>query len=63
MDYKIFKSCVHGLSYACVYTQGLGALSASQHNLFDSEKPKVFLVLLAGFEPPALGDLQSNALV
>ena len=31
-------TCVHGLSYACVYTRGwVGTPTASQHNLFDSQ--------------------------
>ena len=30
--------CVREHSCACVYTQGLGTLTASQHNIFDSEK-------------------------
>ena len=36
-------TCVDGLLYACVYTWGLVTLTASQHNLFDSEKLKFFL--------------------
>ena len=47
--------CIHGLSYACVYTWGLGTLIASQRNVFDSEKLNVFLVLLRGFEPSTFG--------
>ena len=44
------------------YTHGgLGTPTASQHNLFDLEKLKLFLVLLTGFEPSTL-DLQSDAL-
>ena len=35
--------CVHGLSYACVYTWGLGTPTASRHNIFDSEKLTFFL--------------------
>ena len=31
-------SCQHDHSYACVYTQGLGTPTASQHNIFDSKK-------------------------
>ena len=31
-------TCVRGYSYACVYTRGLGTPSASQHNVFGSEK-------------------------
>ena len=42
-----------------VYTHG--GWAASQHNLFDSGKLKVFLVLLTGFNPRPL-DLHSNAL-
>ena len=30
--------CVRDQSYACVYTQGLGTPTASQHNLLDWEK-------------------------
>ena len=48
-------TCVHGLSYACVYTQGLGTPTASQHSLFDSEKVKVCFVPLTGFEPSTFG--------
>ena len=46
-----YVTCVRGLSYACVCTRVLGTPTASQHNLFDSEKLKVFLVLLTGLEP------------
>ena len=35
-------TCVHGLWCACVYTRGLGTPTASQHNLFDSEKTQSF---------------------
>ena len=35
-------TCVHGLSYPCVYTRGLGTPKASQHNLFVSEKTQSF---------------------
>ena len=31
-------TCVRDHAYACVYTRGLGTLTASQHNIFDSEK-------------------------
>ena len=31
-------TCVRDHSYACVYTRGLGIPTASQHNIFDSEK-------------------------
>ena len=37
-------TCVHSLLYACIYTRGLDTLTASQHNLFDSEKLKSFYV-------------------
>ena len=47
--------CVRGLSYVCVYTWGLDTPTASQHNLFDWEKLKMFLVLLTGFEPLTFG--------
>ena len=30
--------CVRDHSYACVYTLGLGTLTASRHHIFDSEK-------------------------
>ena len=40
---------------AFVYTRGLGTPTASQHNMFDSEKLKVFLVLLTGFQPSTFG--------
>ena len=51
-------TCIRDHSCACVYTQGLGTPTASQHNIFDSEKlSQIFLVLLtrAGFEPLILG--------
>ena len=50
-------TCVHGLSYACVYTRGVGHTTptASQHNHFDSEKLTVFLVPLTGLEPSTFG--------
>ena len=38
--------CVRDHSHACVYTFGLGTPTASQHNIFDSEKLEDFLVLL-----------------
>ena len=47
--------CVRDYSYACMYTQGMGTPTASQHNVFDLEKlSHIFIVLLtqAGFEPP-----------
>ena len=40
-----------------INTRGLGTPTASQHNLFDSKKLKVFLVLLTGFEPSTFGSL------
>ena len=41
---------------ACVHTWGLGTLTASQHNIFDSEKlSQIFLVLKTGFKPRVLG--------
>ena len=47
---------VHGVSYACVYTRGLGTPTASQHNFFGLERLKVILhVLLVGFEPSTFG--------
>ena len=49
-------TCVHGLPYACLlYTGGLDTPTVNQHNLFDSEKLKVFLVLLTGFKPLTFG--------
>ena len=33
-----FLPCARDHSYACMYTQGLGTPTASQHNIFDSEK-------------------------
>ena len=55
MDYRIFN--VHTWLFLCVrvHTGGLCTPTASQHNVFDSEKlSHIFLVLLtqAGFEPP-----------
>ena len=48
--------CVRQHSYACVYTQGLGTPTASQHNIFDLEKlSQSFLVLWSL-------DLESDAL-
>ena len=39
MEYRIFSlTCIHGHSYACVYTQWLGTSTASEHSIFDSEK-------------------------
>ena len=35
--------------------RGLGTPTESQHNLFDSEKLKVVLVLLTGFKPLTFG--------
>ena len=52
MDYRFSN---HSLSYASVYTRGLGTPTASQHYLFDLEKLKVFLVLLTGFKPLTFG--------
>ena len=48
--------CVRDYSYACIYTQGLGTPTASQHNVFDSENLSQFHIVLihltqAGFEP------------
>ena len=51
-------TCVRDNSYECVYTRGLATPTASQHNIFDTEKLwQICLVLLhdmtqAGFEPP-----------
>ena len=50
--------CVRDHSHACVYTRGLGTPTASQHNIFDSEKlSPIFLVLLTqtGIEPRVFG--------
>ena len=57
MDYRIFKVCTWPFVswYACIYTRGLGTLTASQHSLFDLEKLKVFCVLVMGFEPSTVG--------
>ena len=44
MNYRIFNMCTR-----CVYTRGLGTLTVSQHNFFNSKQ--VFLVLLTVFEP------------
>ena len=51
-------TCVHDQSYACVYTQGLGRPTMSQHNILDSEKlSQFFIVLLTGpgFETQVFG--------
>ena len=50
MDNRIL-TCVRGHSCACVYTQELGTLTASRHNILTRKKSQVFLVLLTGFEP------------
>ena len=42
IDYIGYLACVHDHSYVGVYTQGLGILTASQHNIFDSEKVTSF---------------------
>ena len=48
--------CVRDHSCACVYTRGLGMPTASQHNIFDSEKLlQIFLVLMTGFKPGSFG--------
>ena len=59
MDYRILY--MHTWSFICVrlHTWGVGGTpTASQHNIFDSQKlSQIFLVLLtqAGFEPPVFG--------
>ena len=35
-------TCVHGHSYACIYTQGLGTLT-SQHNILTRKLSQIFL--------------------
>ena len=59
-----FLTCVCDHAYACMYTRrgggggGVGTSTASQPNIFDSEKlSQIFLVLLtqAGFEPLDFG--------
>ena len=47
--------CYH--SYVCAYTWGLGTLTTSQHNIFDSVEKlsQIVLVLLTGFEPWVFG--------
>ena len=43
--------CIHDHFYVCVYTQGLGTPTASQHNIFDSGKlSHIFLLLPTGFK-------------
>ena len=39
-------TCARDCSCVCVYTRGLGTPTASQHNIFDSEKLFFFLVLV-----------------
>ena len=56
-DYRIL-TCVRDHSYACVCTRGLGTQTASQHNIFDSDKlSQIVLVLLkqTGFKPRVFG--------
>ena len=48
-------TCVCDHSCACVYTRELGTLTASQHNIFDSEKLTNLIVLLTGFEISSFG--------
>ena len=52
MDYRSFNVHTYMVVRMRAYTHwgGWGTPTASQHNLFDSENPTVFLVLLAGFE-------------
>ena len=62
VDYRIFKfnvrTSLHDHSYECVYTQGLGTPTVSQHNISDSTKLlQFFLVLLMGFKPRVIGQL------
>ena len=50
-------------SYACVYTWGLGTPTASQHNIFDSEKlSQICIVLLTQSSNLGSLDLESDAL-
>ena len=55
-------SCVRDHSCTCIYTRGLGTLTASQLNMFDLEKLTIFF-LCSGWDSN-LGplDLQSDAL-
>ena len=43
-----------------MYTRGLGTLTASQHNMFDSKK-HIFLVLLTRIEPSSLSSSRSQS--
>ena len=58
MDYRILNmlKCVH--SYVCVYTQGLGTQTTSQHNIFDLDK----LSHIFGGSNLGSLDLESDAL-
>ena len=43
-------------AYMLILMRALGTLTASQHNIFDSEKlSQILLVLLMGFEPQVFG--------
>ena len=48
------SACVRDHSCAWVYTRGLGTLTASQHNMFDSEKHTFFSSAPDGIRTPVL---------
>ena len=49
-------TCARDHSYAwCIHTGAVGQTDSESAQLFDSEKLKVFLVLLTGFEPSIFG--------
>ena len=62
IDYRIFNIRDHS-HYACVYTRGFGTPTASQHNMFDSEKfSKGFFRAPDGVQTSGSLDLESDAL-
>ena len=49
-----FLTCVRDHSFTCVYTRGLGTPTASQHNIFDSEKTHFFSCAPGGIRTSVL---------
>ena len=47
-------------SYACVYTQGWGTPTTSQHNILTWKNSQIVLVLQTGFEPLAMESVRSR---
>ena len=56
------STCAQGLSYAWIYTRGLGTPTASQHNLFDWKKTQRFFLCSWRDSNPRPLDLQCSAL-